>query len=115
MPVATLKKRAQFLRLRSAPSVATSSFRMVQGTRSIDDKDNLGPRIGFTVTKKLGNAVQRNRIKRRLKSAIEHVFPLQADVNADYVVIARRAAYDRPFPALINDVERALEKLQHKP
>jgi ribonuclease P protein component len=71
------------------------------------------PRFGFTITKKLGNAVKRNRIRRRLKAAVlaasEHGRP-----GFDYVLVARPAAFDRPFADLVADVRRALDAL-HRP
>ena len=65
------------------------------------------PRFGFTVTKKLGNAVTRNRIRRRLKAAIGQLAELQAEAGFDYVVVARRAAFDRPYADIISDLARA--------
>ncbi len=76
------------------------------GTRS-----DGGPRFGFTITKKIGKAVTRNRIRRRLKAA----FAAQTkDANlgaCDYVVVARHAALDRPFELLLGDVGRAMAAL----
>jgi ribonuclease P protein component len=66
-----------------------------------------GPRFGFTITKKLGNAVTRNRIRRRLKAAIAQLAPLQAQPGFDYVVVARHAAFDRPYPDIIADLHKA--------
>jgi ribonuclease P protein component len=66
-----------------------------------------GPRFGFTVTKKLGNAVTRNRIRRRLKAAISELAPEQAQPGFDYVVVARSAAFDRPYTDIIADLKRA--------
>ncbi len=65
------------------------------------------PRFGFTVTKKLGNAVTRNRIRRRLKAAISELAPIGARAGFDYVVVARAAAFDRPYPDIIADIARA--------
>lgn len=73
-----------------------------------------GPRFGFTVTKKLGNAVTRNRIRRRLKAAITAAALETAHAGFDYVVVARAVALDRPFPELLEDVRRAM-KAVHKP
>ena len=67
-------------------------------------------RVGFTVTKKVGNAVVRNRIRRRLKEVVRlHIFrrPL---VGADLVVIGREAALHRPFGALQKDFRRAMAR-----
>ena len=66
-----------------------------------------GVRFGFTVTKKLGNAVKRNRIRRRLKAAIAELAPGAAKSGYDYVVVARSAAFDRPFADIRADLSRA--------
>lgn len=69
-------------------------------------------RIGFTVSRKVGNAVVRNRVRRRLKAAAELVMPVLARQDCDYVVIGRRQSLTRPFPALIQDLEQALRKVR---
>ncbi len=74
----------------------------------------IGPRFGFTVTKKLGGAVVRNRIRRRLKAAIAQLAIAEAKDGYDYVIVARQAAHDRPFPDLLADLTRALRGV-HKP
>lgn len=68
-------------------------------------------RIGFTVTKKVGNAVIRNRVRRRLKAAAETVFSEHAAADMDFVVIGRAATIKRPFKLLVSDLEKALRKL----
>ena len=70
------------------------------------------PRVGFTVSRKVGNAVERNRVRRRLRAVAELVFPVHARPDCDYVVIGRRQSLTRPFPALIQDLEHALRKVQ---
>lgn len=69
------------------------------------------PRIGFTVSRKVGNAVERNRARRRLRAVAEQVIPLRARPDCDYVVIGRRQSLTRPFPALVQDLEQALRKV----
>jgi ribonuclease P protein component len=68
-------------------------------------------RFGFTITKKIGNAVTRNRIRRRLKAAFAATAPEYARPTCDYVIVARHAALDRPFAALLEDVARAFTAL----
>lgn len=68
-------------------------------------------RLGLTVTKKLGGAVVRNRIRRRLRAAAREVFPSMAVAGTDYVLVARMAAYDRNYDALLDDMKRALLRL----
>jgi ribonuclease P protein component len=68
-------------------------------------------RVGFTVTRKVGGAVVRNRTKRRLRAAVERVMPTHAAPGRDYVVIGRAGTNLRPFPDLVGDLETALRKL----
>jgi ribonuclease P protein component len=68
-------------------------------------------RAGFTVTKKIGNAVVRNRAKRRLREVARAVLPLYASAGCDYVLIAREATPGRPFASLIEDLKQALRKV----
>jgi ribonuclease P protein component len=69
-------------------------------------------RVGFTVTKKVGNAVVRNRVRRRLRAAAEDVIPTYAVPGRDYVLIGRAGTRNRPFQALVGDLHRALKALR---
>ena len=118
MALATLKKRAEFLRLRGGSRWATPAF--VLETKSRPDGQTgsqsgsqAGPRFGFTVTKTLGGAVVRNRIRRRLKAAVGEIACEHAKSNHDYVLIARAIAYDRPFAELKKDLEQAFQRVHH--
>jgi len=81
--------------------------------RTAEPSDNAkrGPRFGFTVTKKLGNAVTRNRIRRRLKAALSELAPSLAQPGYDYVVVARSAAFDRAYADIRADLTRAFATL----
>jgi ribonuclease P protein component len=102
-----LLKRRDFLAAAKAPAVSTTSV-VVQGRKRDDDK---GARVGFTCTKKLGNAVTRNRIRRRLKEAARLALPGHAKPSFDYVLIGRIAAETRGFEELTKDIISALTKL----
>jgi ribonuclease P protein component len=109
-PLVTLKRRADFLRVRGGPKWSGPAFLM-------DMRPSLEPgppRVGFTVTKKLGNAVVRNRIRRRLREAVRAGLEAGARADHDYVVVARPPALDRPFVDLVRDVEAAFRRL-HRP
>lgn len=68
-------------------------------------------RVGFTVTKKVGNAVERNRIKRRLRALTAEILPNQAIGGFDLVLIGRRATLNRPYAKLVGDLLKALDKM----
>jgi len=67
-------------------------------------------RVGFTVSRKVGNAVNRNRVKRRLRALINDLLPTHANVGYDLVFIGRRQTITRPHKKLVGDVLNALEK-----
>ena len=103
-----LTRRADFLAARDGLRAPTGPF-LVQAKKRGDTR---APRVGFTVTKKAGNAVERNRIRRRLRAAVKNVEG-KAQPGFDYVLIARREAIVTPFAILVSDLERALKRL-HK-
>lgn len=110
-PVATidrLVKRQDFLAAAQARSFAAKGV-VVQMR---DRKDSKPARLGFTVTKRLGGAVTRNRIKRRLREAARLTLPELAEPGHDYVLIGRASGLDRPFSSLQNDIRTALKRLQ---
>jgi ribonuclease P protein component len=71
-------------------------------------------RVGFTASRKIGNAVARNRARRRLKAAAQHVLPLYGLAGNDYVLVARRETLTRPFGELLSDLETALVAAQER-
>ncbi len=74
-----------------------------------------GPRFGFTVTRKLGGAVQRNLIRRRLRECLRQMPDTVASPEFDYVVVARHPAAERPFDELGRDFERAFAQMHRRP
>lgn len=111
--LSTLKKRPEFQRVRGGGRCSTPAF-VLEGKVRADGLAG-GPRFGFTVTKKLGGAVQRNRIRRRLKAAIGAVATQHADPRFDYVIIAREAALEREFALLQADLVTALGQVNKGP
>src|ERR1700687_2737816 len=99
-----LKRRADFLAGRGGKRGPAGAF-FVQARNRHDTAE---PRIGLTVTKKTGNAVERNRIRRRLRQAARDVVSRLGHEGYDYVLIARRAALATPYPLLVHELERAL-------
>ena len=74
-----------------------------------DDDDLV--RVGFTVTKKIGNAVVRNRMKRRFRALVRDTFPDHAIAGADHVLIGRSSGIERDYATLAAELKRALAKL----
>jgi ribonuclease P protein component len=72
-------------------------------------------RVGFTVSKKVGNAVQRNRARRRLRAAADALMGRFASGQTDYVIIGRVQTLDRPFEDLLKDLEKALKRVLTAP
>lgn len=105
----TIKRRQDFLAAARALSWATRGAIVQARVRA----DNAEARVGFTVTKKLGNAVMRNRIRRRLREAARRVLPGKAKIGYDYVLIGRQATPTRPFEKLVSDIDLALEHLNN--
>ena len=68
-------------------------------------------RVGFTVTKKIGNAVVRNRMKRRFRALVRATFPDHAIPGADHVLIGRSSGVERDYASLAAELTRALAKL----
>ena len=69
------------------------------------------PRVGFTVTKRIGTSVVRNRLKRRLRALAREVLAPRAAQGTDYVLIGRSGGLTRPYSDMVSDLERALRKL----
>jgi ribonuclease P protein component len=72
-------------------------------------------RFGLTVTSRTGNAVERNRMKRRLRAAIASGLRLAAEPGADYVVVGRRSLLDAPFTTIVAELSRGIARLKAKP
>jgi ribonuclease P protein component len=109
--VCTLTRRADFLRAAQARRAGTPAF-MLQARQRRGDEGGDGIRVGFTCSKKVGNAVARNRAKRRLREIARAVLPLEGRPGWDYVLIGRKdATATRDFAAMKEDLVRALRSI----
>jgi len=99
-----LKKRAEFLYVREGTYRAQGAI-VIQMRAN---PDNNGIRVGFTATKKIGNAVIRSRAKRRLREVARALLPEYGLAGYDYVFIARDGTTKREWTALLDDTKKAL-------
>lgn len=108
-----LKTRRQFLRVAACKKkwAAPGIVLQVAPQPSDDRAHSAGPRYGLTVSRRVGNAVVRNRARRRLRAAAEDVLPRFAADDKDYVLIGRQETPVRDFDALKNDLVAGLRRL----
>ena len=105
----TLAKRSQFLAAARGRRQAVPGL-VLQGRPRGDGETHIG--VGFTCSKKVGNAVQRNRAKRRLRAAAREVLPASGRPGWDYVLIGRaEITVSRPFAELLTDLRHALKRV----
>ena len=105
-----LRQRADFLAVANGARANGAAF-VLQGRARDDD----GPvRIGFTVTKKNGNAPERNRIRRRLRAAVRSLDAMAMRPHRDYVLVGRRAALTCDFSTMLDDLRSALQRLDRQ-
>ncbi|MGH6830924.1 MAG: ribonuclease P protein component [Methylocella sp.] len=120
--IGRLKRRAEFLQVAAANRkwVAPGLILQVRRQSSSESSSDsaalaAGPepvRVGFTASRKVGNAVKRNRARRRLRSVAEAVLARHAEPGMDFVLIARPATVDRDYHALVGDLVAGLKRLK---
>ena len=107
--VQTLKKRRDFLAANQGRRAHTSAFVLLMRDR----EDEQPPRVGYTCSKKVGNAVARNRAKRRLRALARDIIGTRGKSGHDYVLIGRRDTTARtPYNELVQQLHNALDKVQ---
>ena len=105
-----LKKRADFVRASNARRQGTPGIHL-QGRKRADG-EAAGTRVGYTCSKKVGNAVARNRAKRRLREVARVVLPEMGRDGWDYVLVGRKdLTASLPFETLLADMRRAMKKV----
>jgi len=109
-----LKSRSDFLRVAGERMRAVRPGLVLQAAPGPEDNGD-ALRVGFTASRRVGNAVARNRAKRRLRAAAAAVLPRRGRPGTDYVLIARAETGARPYAALLADLEGALRQLSRPP
>ncbi len=113
--MATLTKRSDFVAASRAGRAQTPGFLLQARKRNETEADPTLVRIGFTCSKKVGNAVARNRAKRRLREIARAVLPTHGRAGWDYVLVGRAGVTaNRPFDLLLSDLQAAVETA-HRP
>jgi ribonuclease P protein component len=111
-PFERLRSRSEFLAAAKGARYHAGAFSLQAVARTIDAGAVPGPaRFGFTVTRKAGGGVERNRMRRRLREAVRRAAPLEARAGFDYVVVARRASLDAGFDQLVNELAQAMRQI----
>lgn len=120
--IGRLKRRAEFLQVAAAnrkwvaPGLILQVRRQAEPNASETEAAAASPaaeaiRVGFTASRKVGNAVKRNRARRRLRAVADQVLPHAAEGH-DFVLVARAATVDRDFAALRADLVAGLKRLK---
>lgn len=104
-----LRRRRDFLRVAAAGRKAATGTLVLQAAPRLVADDAAG--LGFTCSRKVGNAVARNRARRRLREVARRLLPRAGRAGIDYVLIGRKETVTCPFRTIERDLERALARL----
>lgn len=111
--IGRLKQRSEFLKVAAARRKWVAPGLILQARQDEQKRQaDADLRVGFTVSKKVGNAVHRNRARRRLRAVAGEIMARHAAADVDYVLIGRRDTLDRPYAALCDDLETALRRMK---
>ncbi|KQM28584.1 MULTISPECIES: ribonuclease P protein component [unclassified Sphingomonas] len=108
-------RRRDYLAANGGRRAPMPGFLLLVRNRKPDELADTPPqamRIGITVSKKVGNAVVRNRMKRRFRALAAELLPEQGVAGADHVLIGRASGIERPFDDLKADLSKALRKVR---
>ena len=108
--LSSIKSRKDFLKI-STKGISSPQVGLILQTIANDDGNN-NIRVGITATKKIGNAVIRNKCKRKLRVVANDILLEYAKENNDYVLIARTSTYNREIQLLKNDLVEALKNVK---
>jgi ribonuclease P protein component len=105
-----IRKRSDFLRASRSGIYFRGNFVVMQcGFNGLDIQ-----RVGFTASKKVGNAVVRNRCKRRMRAAVDLIFPQSGSAGVDYVLIAKKSVFNIDWNSLLDEIIRAVRFLNNR-
>ena len=107
-PLQRLTRRAEFLKVAAGRRKSVAPGLILQAATQAA---SAGLRVGFTASRKVGNAVSRNRARRRLRAAAAAVMPEHAAAGHDYVLVARAGTLTRPYGGLLDDLASGLKRL----
>ncbi|MHB2166685.1 ribonuclease P protein component [Alsobacter sp. R-9] len=113
-----LRRRAEYVAAAKGRRISSRTFSLQGIERRGSDRDLPGPRFGITVTRKIGTATERNRVKRRLRAALRQIAGDPGGSPGpsyfDYVIVARRDVLTAPFQTLTGDIVGAIRGV-HRP
>tara|TARA_B100000959_G_C14743307_1_gene526010 strand:- start:358 stop:735 length:378 start_codon:yes stop_codon:yes gene_type:complete len=116
--IGRLKRRSDFLRVAAARRKSVTPSLILQAMvheplpSGKSTEKNMSIRVGYTASKRVGGAVERNRARRRLRAAVAKVIPEYAKPGYDLVLVARKGTLARPFPKLLDDLVKSLKRLK---